>query len=165
MNKNPDALLNLADALAKDILNTPDDEILREVEEDFGKPQALAHQFGSIVDRAVLVAKFYDDPHINRVHAMMRSFLGQRALEAPEGIFDDDPIAQKILRGWLDGLKEEELVKLSGLSQRSTKVSKTKLFKVSELVRNSRPNPTRSIKRMLWPRNPSTRRMMNCSVM
>jgi hypothetical protein len=48
---------------------------------------------------------------------MMRSYRGQRALEAPEGMFDDDPIAQKILRGWLDGLKEEELLKLSGLSQ------------------------------------------------
>ena len=40
-----DALDNLADALTEDILNTPDDELLREVEEDYGDPRALANKF------------------------------------------------------------------------------------------------------------------------
>jgi len=39
-----DALDNLADALTEDILNTPDDELLREVKEDYGDPHALGQQ-------------------------------------------------------------------------------------------------------------------------
>jgi TPR repeat protein len=47
-----DALDNLADALTEDILNTPDDELLREVEEDYGDPRALANKFDQILERA-----------------------------------------------------------------------------------------------------------------
>jgi hypothetical protein len=47
-----DALDNLADALIEDILNTPDDELLREVEEDYGDPRALANKFDRILERA-----------------------------------------------------------------------------------------------------------------
>jgi hypothetical protein len=47
-----DALDNLADALTEDILNTPDDELLREVEEDYGDPHALANKFDQILERA-----------------------------------------------------------------------------------------------------------------
>jgi hypothetical protein len=47
-----DALDNLADALSEDILNTPDDELLREVEEDYGDPRALANKFDQILERA-----------------------------------------------------------------------------------------------------------------
>jgi uncharacterized protein YecT (DUF1311 family) len=47
-----DALDNLADALTEDILNTPDDELLREVEEDYGNPRALANKFDQILERA-----------------------------------------------------------------------------------------------------------------
>jgi uncharacterized protein YecT (DUF1311 family) len=47
-----DALNNLADALTEDILNTPDDELLREVEEDYGDPRALANKFDQILERA-----------------------------------------------------------------------------------------------------------------
>jgi hypothetical protein len=47
-----DHLENLADALTEDILNTPDDELLREVEEDYGDPQALANKFDQILERA-----------------------------------------------------------------------------------------------------------------
>jgi hypothetical protein len=46
------SLENLADALTEDILNTPDDELLREVEEDYGDPQALARKFDQILERA-----------------------------------------------------------------------------------------------------------------
>ena len=52
MSTKPDALLNLADAMAEDILNTPDDEVLREVEEDFGDRRALANKFDQILERA-----------------------------------------------------------------------------------------------------------------
>jgi hypothetical protein len=52
MSTKPDALLNLADALAEDILNTPDDEVLREVKEDYGDPRALANKFDQILERA-----------------------------------------------------------------------------------------------------------------
>jgi hypothetical protein len=52
MSTRPDALFNLADAMAEDILNTPDDEVLREVEEDFGDPRALANKFDQILERA-----------------------------------------------------------------------------------------------------------------
>ena len=52
MSTRPDALFNLADAMAEDILNTPDDEVLREVEEDFGDPRALANRFDQILERA-----------------------------------------------------------------------------------------------------------------
>jgi hypothetical protein len=48
----PDALFNLADALTEDILNTPDDDLLREVEEDYGDPRALANKFDEILERA-----------------------------------------------------------------------------------------------------------------
>jgi uncharacterized protein YecT (DUF1311 family)/Na+-transporting methylmalonyl-CoA/oxaloacetate decarboxylase gamma subunit len=47
-----DPLENLADVLTEDILNTPDDEVLREVEEDFGDRRALANRFDQIVERA-----------------------------------------------------------------------------------------------------------------
>ena len=47
-----DALDNLADALTEDILNTPDDELLREVAEDYGDPHALANKFDQILERA-----------------------------------------------------------------------------------------------------------------
>jgi hypothetical protein len=47
-----DALDNLADALTEDILNTPDDELLREVEDDYGNPRALANKFDQILERA-----------------------------------------------------------------------------------------------------------------
>jgi uncharacterized protein YecT (DUF1311 family) len=47
-----DALDNLADALTEDILNTPDDEVLREVAEDYGDPRALANKFDQILERA-----------------------------------------------------------------------------------------------------------------
>jgi hypothetical protein len=47
-----DALDNLADALTEDILNTPDDELLREVEEDYGDRHALANKFDQILERA-----------------------------------------------------------------------------------------------------------------
>src|SRR5215510_226242 len=52
MSTKPDALLNLADAMAEDIFNTPDDEVLREVEEDFGDPRGLANKFDQILERA-----------------------------------------------------------------------------------------------------------------
>jgi hypothetical protein len=52
MSTKPDALLILADAMAEDILNTPDDEVLREVEEDFGDRHALANKFDQILERA-----------------------------------------------------------------------------------------------------------------
>ena len=54
-NKNvrqDDPLENLADALTEDILNTPDGELLREVEEDYGDPRALANKFDQILERA-----------------------------------------------------------------------------------------------------------------
>jgi hypothetical protein len=47
-----DALDNLADALTEDILNTPDDELLSEVAEDYGDPRALANKFDEILGRA-----------------------------------------------------------------------------------------------------------------
>jgi uncharacterized protein YecT (DUF1311 family) len=47
-----DALDNLADALTEDILNTPDDELLREVEEDYGDRRALANKLDQILERA-----------------------------------------------------------------------------------------------------------------
>jgi hypothetical protein len=47
-----DALDNLADALTEDILNTPDNELLREVEEDYGDRLALANKFDQIIERA-----------------------------------------------------------------------------------------------------------------
>jgi hypothetical protein len=46
-----DPLENLADVLTEDILNTPDDEVLREVEEDYGDPRALANRFDQILER------------------------------------------------------------------------------------------------------------------
>src|SRR2546422_10757701 len=52
MSTRPDALFNLADAMAEDILNTPDDEVLREVKEDYGDPHALARKFDQILERA-----------------------------------------------------------------------------------------------------------------
>jgi hypothetical protein len=47
-----DALDNLADALSEDILNTPDNDLLREVAEDYGDQCALANKFDQILERA-----------------------------------------------------------------------------------------------------------------
>jgi hypothetical protein len=47
-----DQIENLADALTEDILNTQDDELLREVAEDYGDPRALANKFDQILERA-----------------------------------------------------------------------------------------------------------------
>jgi len=65
-----DPLENLADALTEDIFNTPDDELLREVEEDYGDPHALANKFDQILERAerevagtARGARFADLPH------------------------------------------------------------------------------------------------------
>jgi hypothetical protein len=52
MSTKPDALLNLADAMAEDIFHMPDDEVLREVEEDFGDPCGLANKFDQILECA-----------------------------------------------------------------------------------------------------------------
>jgi hypothetical protein len=51
MSTKPDALLNLANAMAEDILNTPYDEILREAKKDYGDPRALANKFDQILER------------------------------------------------------------------------------------------------------------------
>jgi hypothetical protein len=52
MNKpKQDALDNIADAMVEDILNTPGEDLLREVEEDYGDPLALAKQFELILQR------------------------------------------------------------------------------------------------------------------
>ena len=48
----PGPLENLADALTEDILNTPDDELLREVEEDYGNPRAMANKFDQLLEGA-----------------------------------------------------------------------------------------------------------------
>jgi hypothetical protein len=83
--------------MAEDILNTPDDELLREVEEDFGEQQALARKF----DRA------------KRQSRKTNVFS-----KIPLSTFKDDPIAKKIIRSLADGVKgREELLKMSGLSQ------------------------------------------------
>src|SRR3984893_14698289 len=52
MSKKRGAIHNLADAMSEDILNTPGDDLLCEVEEDYGDPQALAVQFDRIRARA-----------------------------------------------------------------------------------------------------------------
>src|SRR5215471_17305135 len=57
MSKKPGALRNLADAMSEDILNTPGDDLLSEVGEDYGDPQALAVQFDRIRVHA-LAAQF-----------------------------------------------------------------------------------------------------------
>jgi hypothetical protein len=67
-----DALDNLADALTEDILNTPDDELLREVEGDYGDRRALANKFDQILERAEkqafgterLRSSFFDLPYL-----------------------------------------------------------------------------------------------------
>jgi hypothetical protein len=46
---------NIADAMVEDILNTPGDELLREVEEDYGDPLALAKVFDQILQTYYLV--------------------------------------------------------------------------------------------------------------
>jgi hypothetical protein len=52
MSTRPDALFKLADTMAEDILRTPDEEVLREVAEDYGDPRALANKFDQILERA-----------------------------------------------------------------------------------------------------------------
>jgi uncharacterized protein YecT (DUF1311 family) len=52
MSTRPDALFKLADTMAENILRTPDEEVLREVAEDYGDPRALANKFDQILERA-----------------------------------------------------------------------------------------------------------------
>ena len=59
-----DPLENLAHALTEDILNTPDDELLREVEEDYGHPRALANKFDQILERAEKQARSAAPPQV-----------------------------------------------------------------------------------------------------
>ena len=66
-----DALDNLADALTEDILNTPDDELLREVEEDYGDPRALANKFDQILE-PIREVSIHDEDLATRRFSMMR---------------------------------------------------------------------------------------------
>jgi hypothetical protein len=52
MSTNPNALLNLAEALSEDVLKTSPAELIREVMQDFGEPHALANQFDELCARA-----------------------------------------------------------------------------------------------------------------
>ena len=54
---NRDALNHLADALSEDVINMSEKELLAEVAEDFGGPQALANEFNAII---VATTKTFD---------------------------------------------------------------------------------------------------------
>src|SRR6202043_102266 len=69
MSKKRGALHNLADAMSEDILNTPGDDLLREVEEDYGDPQALAVQFDRIRAQAEREVRW---PQAERARAAAR---------------------------------------------------------------------------------------------
>jgi len=45
-------LENLTDALVENIINTPDEEILKEVEEEYGAPDVLANKMREIIGKA-----------------------------------------------------------------------------------------------------------------
>jgi general stress protein YciG len=47
--RSNDSFLNLADALAEDIINASDEELLAEVAEDFGDPYTLSAKFDRIL--------------------------------------------------------------------------------------------------------------------
>jgi hypothetical protein len=51
--KERDALDRLADALVDDILDTPDEDILAEITEDYGDPEALAGDMRALFERTV----------------------------------------------------------------------------------------------------------------
>jgi hypothetical protein len=92
MRTKPDTLLNLADAMAEDILNTPDDEILREVEEDFGDPRALANKFDQILERAEkqvsAPARSVASPQVRSSLLDLPISLRGETIRWVEGIFD-----------------------------------------------------------------------------
>ena len=91
-----DAMMNLADAMVEDILNAPDDELLREVEEDYGDPLYLSKKFDEILARAEPTLK-------ERIKLYLRAVYGERAdtqeeyLRARNGILDE--MARTIVDG------------------------------------------------------------------
>jgi hypothetical protein len=78
MSTRPDALFKLADTMAEDILRTPDEEVLREVAEDYGDPHALANKFDQILERAE--KQVYAPPQV-RSSFLDLSDLGSRLSE------------------------------------------------------------------------------------
>jgi hypothetical protein len=92
MSTRPDALFNLADAMAEDILNTPDDEVLREVEEDFGDPRALANKFDQILERAEKqvfgTARSAASPQVRSSVLDLPISLSDETIRWVKGIFD-----------------------------------------------------------------------------
>jgi hypothetical protein len=87
-----DALDNLADALTEDILNTPDDELLREVEEDYGDPRALANKFDQILERAEKqvfgTARSAASPQVRSSVLDLPISLADETIRRVKGIFD-----------------------------------------------------------------------------
>jgi hypothetical protein len=83
-----DPLENLADVLAEDILNTPDDELLREVEEDYGDPRALANKFDQLLEGAEKQARSAASPHQARSSVLDLLY---RLLEWPSTLFGGGP--------------------------------------------------------------------------
>jgi len=86
------ALDNLADALTEDILNTPDDELLREVEEDYGDPRALANKFDQILERAEKqvfgTARSAASPQVRSSVLDLPISLADETIRRVKGIFD-----------------------------------------------------------------------------
>ena len=87
-----DALDNLADALTEDILNTPGDELLREVEEDYGDPLALANKFDQILERAEKqvfgTARSATSPQVRSSVLDLPISLPDKTIRGVKGIFD-----------------------------------------------------------------------------
>ncbi len=109
MSKKPGALHNLADAMSEDILNTQGDELLCEVEEDYGDPQALAVQFDQIraqAQREVLWARERQMLEVLRAQAEMAR---ATARPARSSIVDFRP-PWKIAWIWNDPKSQELLL-------------------------------------------------------
>jgi hypothetical protein len=88
MSTGPDALLNLADAMAEDVLNTPDHEVLREVEEDFGDRRALANKFDQILEHTTKQVSVSGTARL-AAFSQVRSFsLPDETIPWLKGIFD-----------------------------------------------------------------------------
>jgi hypothetical protein len=87
-----DPLENLADVLTEDILNTPDDEVLREVEEDFGDRRALANRFDQILERADKqvfgTARSPASPQVRSSVLDLPISLADETIRRVKGIFD-----------------------------------------------------------------------------
>jgi tetratricopeptide (TPR) repeat protein len=162
MNTETDALHNLVEAMVEDILNTPGEELLCEVGEDYGDPRALAVQFDRIrvqAEREVTLAPDEGEA-VRTVHSTARpahSSVVDFWLPRKIGLVWNDPKSQELLRKSLSILVGNRTVWLGAAALLVVLILAAAVFRSSpELSEKSDQPVTHGEGEVVAQRNPVT---------